>query len=78
MDIVECDDCTAAVGLANRDFQDQGRDGQNEDSYQVGNKPLKADVVKNLTGISDDIALSNGSADRCQQEGSPTGPLVSS
>ena len=38
--VVVGSDSSAAVGLADSDFEDESRDGQEEDRHQVGNKPL--------------------------------------
>lgn len=70
----------------------QGGNGQEEYSHQIRDKPLQAYIVEHLiwsvsgvaahekathlTGVPDDIALSDSTAYRGEQEGRPAWPLV--
>ena len=59
IDIVEGDYSASAIYHTDGYLYHQDRDGHNRNSYQVENKPLKTNIVKDLRRVTNNISLSN-------------------
>lgn len=66
VDSVECDDHAATVGLTDADFQDKGRDSEEEEGDEVRNEPLEAIVGEDDGWVTEKVAESNSTALVCR------------
>jgi hypothetical protein len=68
IDIVECDDSTAAVRLPDGDFQYESWNRYQNYCEQVGNEPLQAIVVVHDGRISQKISLTSTTTHGSEKE----------